>query len=125
MLALLRFAENPRDRVAGFRVMQLIPGVGPASAQRVLDHMARAADPLAALLDVPAPPRAGDDWDGFVETRQRSASRRRPAGRPNSSRARRWYEPHLERIHEDAATRRADLSSSSRSPRAIPRASAS
>jgi DNA helicase II / ATP-dependent DNA helicase PcrA len=29
MLALLRFVENPRDRVAGFRVMQLIPGSAP------------------------------------------------------------------------------------------------
>ena len=28
MLAVLRFAQNPRDRVAGFRLMQLIPGVG-------------------------------------------------------------------------------------------------
>src|SRR6266404_2093740 len=31
MLSLLRFVENPRDRVAGFRLMHLIPGVGPAS----------------------------------------------------------------------------------------------
>ena len=29
-LALLRFASNPRDRVAGFRVAQLLPGIGPA-----------------------------------------------------------------------------------------------
>ena len=28
MLALLRFAQNPRDRVAGFRLLQLLPGVG-------------------------------------------------------------------------------------------------
>ena len=28
VLALLRFVENPRDRVAGFRVMLLVPGVG-------------------------------------------------------------------------------------------------
>src|SRR3954447_16023595 len=40
LLALLRFVENPRDRVAGFRLMQLLPGVGPISAQRVLDAMA-------------------------------------------------------------------------------------
>jgi DNA helicase-2/ATP-dependent DNA helicase PcrA len=39
MLALLRFAQNPRDKVAGFRLMLLIPGVGPLSAQRVLDRM--------------------------------------------------------------------------------------
>ena len=38
VMALLRFVENPRDRVAGFRLMQLIPGVGPVMAQRVLDH---------------------------------------------------------------------------------------
>ena len=30
VLAVLRWAENPRDRVAGFRVMQLLPGIGPA-----------------------------------------------------------------------------------------------
>src|SRR3954467_12289881 len=67
MLALLRFVENPRDRVAGFRLMHLIPGVGPASAQRVLDHMAEAADPIAALSGLPPPPRAGDDWTAFVQ----------------------------------------------------------
>ena len=47
MLALLRFAENPRDRVAGFPLLHLLPGIGPASAQRMLDHMAEAADPSA------------------------------------------------------------------------------
>src|SRR5204862_1640067 len=46
LLALLRFVENPRDRVAGFRLMLLIPGVGPATAQRALDHMTPAADPI-------------------------------------------------------------------------------
>src|SRR5208282_1353258 len=30
LLALLRFAENPRDRIAGFRILHLVPGVGPA-----------------------------------------------------------------------------------------------
>ena len=28
LLAILRFAENPRDRVSGFRVLQLMPGIG-------------------------------------------------------------------------------------------------
>ena len=68
MLALLRFVENPRDRVAGFRVLQLMPGVGSASAQHVLDHMTVAVDPVCALADAPMPPRAGDNWRTFVET---------------------------------------------------------
>jgi DNA helicase-2/ATP-dependent DNA helicase PcrA len=108
VLALLRFVENPRDRVAGFRLMQLMPGVGPASAQRALDHMAAAPDPIGALLDAPAPKRAGDDWRGFVEVVTELRSGR--AGWPAELElARLWYEPHLDRIHEDGMTRRADL----------------
>ncbi len=106
MLALLRFVENPRDRVAGFRVMHLLPGVGPASAQRILDRMAEAADPLEALATLPSPPRAGDDWTIFVETIGNLRYSEWPA---DLERARLWYEPHLDRIHEDAEIRRADL----------------
>ena len=106
MLALLRFVENPRDRVAGFRLLHLLPGIGSATAQRVLDRMAEAADPIAALTDIPTPPRAGDDWKAFVETLGNLRYSEWPV---DLERARLWYEPHLDRIHEDAETRRADL----------------
>jgi ATP-dependent DNA helicase UvrD/PcrA len=108
ILALLRFVENPRDGIAGFRLMQLIPGIGPASAQEVLDHMTGTADPIRALLDMPSPSRAGDDWGTFVETV--ASLRAGRSGWPAELMcARLWYEPHLERLHEDAITRRADL----------------
>jgi DNA helicase II / ATP-dependent DNA helicase PcrA len=106
MLALLRFVENPRDRVAGFRVLQLLPGVGPASAQRILDNMAEAADPLTTLCALPWPPRTGDDWVGFVQTVRNLRYLEWPSDLES---ARLWYEPHLDRIHEDAEVRRADL----------------
>src|SRR5947207_2050837 len=106
MLALLRFVENPRDRVAGFRLLHLLPGIGSATAQRVLDRMAEAADPIAALAGIPTPPRAGDDWKGFVETLGNLRYSEWPV---DLERARLWYEPHLDRIHEDAGTRRGDL----------------
>jgi len=106
MLALLRFVENPRDRVAGFRLMHLIPGVGPASAQRALDHMANDPDPIAALARAPIPPRAGEDWKTFTSV---IADLRHSTWPADLERARLWYDPHLDRIHEDAETRRADL----------------
>jgi DNA helicase II / ATP-dependent DNA helicase PcrA len=106
MLALLRFVENPRDRVAGFRVMQLLPGIGPASAQRVLDRMAEAADPIGALCALPSLPRAGEDWTAFIAAVGNLRYSEWPA---DLERARLWYEPHLDRIHEDAEVRRADL----------------
>ena len=68
LLALLRFAQNPRDRVAGFRLLQLLPGVGPTTARKALDAMAAAADPLAALAAFPAPPRLEKHWPDFLAT---------------------------------------------------------
>ncbi|MEZ0170724.1 ATP-dependent helicase [Microvirga sp. TS319] len=108
LLAVLRFVQNPRDKVAGFRLMQLLPGVGPASAQKVLDRMHDAADPIQALMEAPAPPRAGDAWRTFVDTI--TQLRAGAAGWPAElEQARAWYEPHLDRIHEDGTTRKADL----------------
>jgi DNA helicase-2/ATP-dependent DNA helicase PcrA len=108
MLTMLRFAQNPRDRVAGFRLLLLMPGVGPSSAQRVLDQMAEQPEPVSALSHIPAPPRSGDHWMGFVEALQQLSSGK--TGWPGEiEHARRWYEPHLERIHEDASARQADL----------------
>jgi DNA helicase-2/ATP-dependent DNA helicase PcrA len=106
ILAILRFVENPRDRVAGFRVLNLLPGVGPVSAHRVLDEIAPSADSAAGLGDLPAPPRAGTDWISFVETIKNLRSSSWPT---DLELARLWYQPHLERIHEDAEIRRADL----------------
>jgi len=104
VLSFLRLARNPRNRVAGFRVLQLIPGIGPRSAGRVLDALDLAPDPLAALEDVTPPARAGADWPGFVAAMATQAAWPAALGL-----ARTWYDPHLERLHEDAEARRADL----------------
>ena len=108
MLALLRFAENPRDRVAGFRVIQLLPGVGPVIAAKTLDRVAAIADPVEALDGMKPPPAAAEHWPLFVEAVRllRSGAAGWPA---ELDLARRWYEPHLDRIHEDASLRQADL----------------
>jgi DNA helicase-2/ATP-dependent DNA helicase PcrA len=106
VLAALRFAENPRDRVAGFRVTQLVPGIGPAGASRILDRLA-APDP-AQMLVTYAPPRAGGEWQAFAALFD-ALFRRVAAWPAEFEQVRRWYEPHLERLHDDAAARAADL----------------
>jgi len=109
MLSLRRFGENPRDRVAGFRLIQLRAGVGPTSAQRVLDFIIEAADPISELANAPVPHRVDTkDWRAFIGTVTDLGAGR--AGWPAELKhARLWYEPHLDRIHEDAVVRRADL----------------
>jgi DNA helicase II / ATP-dependent DNA helicase PcrA len=108
VLAFLRFAENPRDRVSGFRVIQLLPGVGPATAARALDHFAGDDSRIADLAQFKPPAAAQADWPAFAEAVQ--LIRSRAAGWPAELElVCRWYQPHLERIHDDAAMRQADL----------------
>ena len=108
LLAILRWAENPRDRVAGFRVLQLLPGIGPGTAGKVLDAMATGPDPVWALGEVPPPPRAAEGWTGLVELVGRLS--RGDAGWPTElGCARLWYEPLMEQRYEDALVRVQDI----------------
>jgi DNA helicase-2/ATP-dependent DNA helicase PcrA len=49
-LALLRLADNPSDRLSWFRWLQLLDGVGPATARRVLEAVEPDAGGLAEVL---------------------------------------------------------------------------
>src|ERR1041384_2333136 len=62
VLALLRWANNLRDRVAGFRVAQLLPGIGPSSAARMLDAVAASGDACKALSTFKPPAAAAEHW---------------------------------------------------------------
>lgn len=106
VLACLRFIENPRDRIAGFRVLLLLPGFGPATATRLLDHVA-SADTDAIQTFAP-PPRIEQAWRPFAEL-ARSLARGEAGWPAELAQVRHWYEPHLERMHDDAHLRAADL----------------
>ena len=75
-LALMRFAENPRDRVAGFRVAQLLPGVGPKIAETIV-AAAAADDGFATMAALSPPARARAGFPAFAELMRRLASRAR------------------------------------------------
>jgi DNA helicase-2/ATP-dependent DNA helicase PcrA len=108
VLAVLRWAQNIRDRVAGFRVAQLLPGIGPGSAARLLDRMAECTNPIDALNGFRPPAATAEHWQEFEATI--GMLRRNAAGWPaDLDLVCRWYRPHLERIHEDAVLREADL----------------
>jgi DNA helicase-2/ATP-dependent DNA helicase PcrA len=99
LLAVLRWADNPKNRVAAFRALQLQPGIGPGLAARTFEQFEANAfswktlktrlpefDELMAGLGNPRTP-----WPGQV------------------ARVREWYEPHLERLYEAAPVRAGDL----------------
>ena len=107
MLAVLRWAENPADRVTGFRVLQLLDGIGPATAGKVLDRMA-GRSPVDALATFAAPAKAAVAWRDLVVLMQRlhADAAEWPA---EFDLVRQWYQPHLEQRHDDAVVRAGDL----------------
>ncbi len=109
LLAVLRWAHNPRSRLAGFRVAQLVPGIGPAGARRLLDAMAAAADPRAALAAFEPPPGARSEWADLVALMGR-LDPPQSVWPDELAEVQAWYAPHLQRLHpDDSAVRLADL----------------
>ena len=99
MLAVLRWADNPKNRVAAFRALQLQQGIGPGIAARIFEQFEANAfswhrlkthvadfDALMAALGAPEQP-----WAGQV------------------ARVREWYGPMLEQLYESAQARAGDL----------------
>jgi len=43
LLAILRVLDNPKDELAWNRMIQMIPGIGPATTKKVIDHLDREA----------------------------------------------------------------------------------
>jgi DNA helicase-2/ATP-dependent DNA helicase PcrA len=107
-LGVLRWAENPRNGIAAFRTLQLLPGMGPAHARRALERAAAAGGDPASLAGFAAPPAARDAWPAFAELMAWLWDRATPwAGQLDAVSA--WYRPVLERRFDDAPVRAADL----------------
>jgi len=108
VLAILRWAENPRDGVAAFRVLQLLPGIGPATARAVLAQLSGEAFAAGALARFSPPPAATLFWPGLC----RVIGRLRDTNTPWQGQiglVRDWYQPLLERLYDYPASRAGDL----------------
>ena len=101
VLAVLRWAGNPLSRLSALRAARLVPGMGPASVRRLLDHR-------GPLPDFKPPATAALPWQALQDLmgRLRSPS----ACWPSELQAViEWYGPHLQRLHADARVRMGDL----------------
>jgi DNA helicase-2/ATP-dependent DNA helicase PcrA len=113
LVCAFRLADNTRDELAWFRLLQLLDGVGPATARRVLTILGVPGEgvdgdvllrwPLAAeVLPEPVRPLA----DAFVATLPAAAGE---AVVVHAERVRRALAPIVEMHYPDAAARLADL----------------
>jgi DNA helicase-2/ATP-dependent DNA helicase PcrA len=108
LMSVLRWADNPRNTLAGFRALQLLPGMGPANARRAIDQLQQNGGSLASLAQFEAPPAATIELAAFVRLLVALADPQRP-WQGQVRMVRDWYKPHLERIYEHVHTRIGDL----------------
>jgi len=108
LLAVLRWADNPRNRIAAFRVLQLLPGMGPGNAQRACEAFEAAGFRWPALSEYPVPAAARGHWPAFAAL-MAALGAEATGWEGQVTRVRAWYEPQLERIYESAQARRGDL----------------
>jgi DNA helicase-2/ATP-dependent DNA helicase PcrA len=106
VLAVLRWADNPRNRMAAFRVLQLLSGVGPAGAEKCLEKFEAASHDWNALAACRPSSAVAEEWVDLVRLVLALAASR---WEDQVGLVRRWYEPFLMRLYDAAAVRAGDL----------------
>ena len=111
LLAILKWAENPRNDIAAFRVLKLLPGMGPRYAARCYARLGESDFDLGRLGDFVPPAAAGADWETLVALMAGlgAASLEEAGWQAQLTAARGWYRSQLERLYDNAETREADL----------------
>jgi DNA helicase II / ATP-dependent DNA helicase PcrA len=108
LLAVLRWADNPRNTLAAFRVLQLLPGMGPVNARAAIEHLGAGGYSFTELTGFTPPQTPQIEWQRLIELMQSLADPQRPwPGQVNM--VREWYRRHFERLYEHFHTRLGDL----------------
>ena len=108
MLSILRWIDNPRNAVSGFRVLKLVPGFGPAHAKKALDYFEAQNLSIKSLAAFDAPQPNKMDWRRFCTLLEKLADPATPwAGQAGL--VREWYKPQMERLYEAAFSRSGDI----------------
>jgi DNA helicase-2/ATP-dependent DNA helicase PcrA len=111
LLSILKWAENPKNQVAAFRVLKLLHGMGPSFAAQCFEYMAGNDHVFSSLAEIMPPAATRADWPLFCKLMTSLAGAEAVDNNWQSQlgEARRWYQPHLERIYDGLETREADL----------------
>jgi DNA helicase-2/ATP-dependent DNA helicase PcrA len=109
LMAFLRFAENPRDVVAGTRLLLLLPGIGAKKARDLLAALAAAGGDLAVWRKAAVPKDARALWTRLVTLLAGLARAGETPVAAQVHRVRRFYAPLAEQRYDNVEPRLRDL----------------
>jgi DNA helicase-2/ATP-dependent DNA helicase PcrA len=109
LLSVLRIVENPSDEMAWFRLLQLLEGVGPATAAKAFSHIQNEGASRSAIGTFTPPPAAKKAMEQLSEL---MADLEDLASQPPAmliERIARFLRPIVRRIYENPDARCADM----------------
>ena len=108
LLSIVRWIDNPKHHISGFRVLKLLPGVGPGTAMKILDYLQLHQFQFAALDHFKIPNSATSSWKLLLNLLISSQSQ--DGQWPSQMElAKLFYQPLLEENYEDFYAREGDL----------------
>jgi len=108
LLSIIRWGSNPKHRISGFRVLKLLPGIGPGTAMKVLDYLQLHEFSFSALKKFSVPTAAANSWCKLLELLISSQSR--DGQWPSQMElAKLFYQPLLEDNYDDFYVREGDI----------------
>ena len=109
LLGFLRVAENPRDEIAWFRILQLLEGIGPATAARIVAHVASQGFEPASIASVAAPDAGRKGLRSYARLFEKMGLPGASAPAQQVELVRQVYDRMIDKLHENAEARRRDL----------------
>lgn len=109
LLVFLRLAENPRDLVAGTRVLQLLPGIGPKKSRQMMDALIESGGRFQVWDSLRPPAEASEPWPRLRALLQRLTAKPAPPLAAQIRLVREFYEPILKAKYDHAEPRSRDL----------------
>lgn len=111
LIAILRVAENPRDEIAWFRALQLMDGVGPATAARAVKYVAEHGNRPETVADFSAPPAATEGFRRFGTLMKELCRLGRTQPAVQVEHVRGFYAPLIPKLYDNPVPRTHDLES--------------
>lgn len=109
LVSFLRLAENPRDVMAGLRVLGLIPGIGPRTSAQLMTSLSNGGGEFESWVGVEVPEPARDTWPDVVSLLRGLASAGPGEVSAQVHAVRTVYGPLLERRYDNVDARLRDL----------------
>jgi len=66
LLSIIRWADNPKHKISAFRLLKLLPGIGPKIAEKAINFLTVKQYDLSELIDYPIPHAAKESFQALV-----------------------------------------------------------